>query len=104
MLTTSLEYQPIFTFCARFGKRVARLIDILALPRRVAGSLDVPCGQGRHAHLLAEAGYRVDGLDYSRHLIDLAKQRGTSRTLKYTRGEHAPVGRRPGTGRFRCGW
>jgi SAM-dependent methyltransferase len=49
--------------------------------------LDVPCGQGRHAHLLAEAGFRVDGLDYSAHLIDRARARGTGPTLKYTRGD-----------------
>jgi SAM-dependent methyltransferase len=80
-----LEYQPIFNV-ARDREEVARLVDILALP---SGSriLDVPCGQGRHAHLLAEAGYRVDGLDYSTHLIDLAKERGTGRMLRYTRGD-----------------
>jgi SAM-dependent methyltransferase len=80
-----LEYQPIFDF-ARDRQEVARLIDILALPSG-ARILDVPCGQGRHAHLLAEAGYQVDGLDYSTHLIDLAKKRGTGRLLKYTRGD-----------------
>jgi SAM-dependent methyltransferase len=65
---------------------VARLIEILALP---AGSrvLDVPCGQGRHAHLLAETGFRVDGLDYSAHLIAKAKARGTGPSLHYTRGD-----------------
>ena len=47
----------------------------------------MPCGQGRHAHLLAEAGYDVDGLDLSAHLIDLAKERGTARTLRYRRGD-----------------
>lgn len=80
-----LEYEPIFTE-ERDRHEVARLIDILALP---AGStiLDVPCGQGRHAHPLAEAGYKVDGLDYSAHLIEKAKKRGTGPTLKYTRGD-----------------
>lgn len=49
--------------------------------------LDVPCGQGRHAHLLAEAGYDVDGLDYSAHLLAKARARGTGKTLRYTRGD-----------------
>ncbi|MDQ6718677.1 MAG: class I SAM-dependent methyltransferase [Gemmatimonadota bacterium] len=49
--------------------------------------LDVPCGQGRHAHLLAEAGYDVDGLDYSAHLLAAAKKRGTGKNLRYTRGD-----------------
>jgi SAM-dependent methyltransferase len=47
----------------------------------------VPCGQGRHAHLLAEAGYDVDGLDYSQDLLAVAKKRGTGKTLRYTRGD-----------------
>ena len=65
---------------------MARLIELLGLP---TGSriLDVPCGQGRHAHLLAEAGFDVDGLDYSPALIARARARGVGRTLRYTRGD-----------------
>lgn len=92
-----LEYQPLFT---PEGDRrdVARLIDILELP---TGSriLDVPCGQGRHAHLLAEAGFDVDGLDYSRDLLAVAKRRGTGPTLRYTRGDMRTLPAR-WTGRF----
>jgi ubiquinone/menaquinone biosynthesis C-methylase UbiE len=79
------EYEPLFT--AEHDRRdVARLIDVLELP---SGSriLDVPCGQGRHAHLLAEAGFVVDGLDYSPDLLAIAKKRGTGPTLRYTRGD-----------------
>jgi Methylase involved in ubiquinone/menaquinone biosynthesis len=74
------------------------LIDVLGLP---SGSriLDVPCGQGRHAHLLAEAGFDVDGLDYSEHLIDLAKKRGTGSTLRYVRGDMRKLPQR-WSGRF----
>ncbi len=49
--------------------------------------LDVPCGQGRHAHLLAEAGFNVDGLDYSADLLAVAAKRGTGSRLRYTRGD-----------------
>lgn len=65
---------------------MARLVELLALP---AGSriLDVPCGQGRHSHLLAEAGFDVDGLDYSAELLAIAGRRGTGRSLRYTRGD-----------------
>lgn len=49
--------------------------------------LDVPCGQGRHSHLLAEAGFRVDGLDLSTTLLARARERGTGATLKYQRGD-----------------
>ena len=50
-------------------------MDLLGLP---AGSrvLDCPCGQGRHAHLLAETGFDVDALDYSEHLLDVARKAG----------------------------
>ncbi len=80
-----LEYEPIFS-PARDRADVARLIEILGLP---AGErlLDVPCGQGRHAHLLAEAGFDVTGLDFSKHLLDIARARGTASNLRYVRGD-----------------
>ncbi|MEP7381195.1 MAG: methyltransferase domain-containing protein [Gemmatimonadota bacterium] len=80
-----LEYEPIFSL-QRDREEVGRLVDLLALPVG-ARVLDVPCGQGRHAHLLAEAGYNVDGLDYSNHLLQAARARGTGRSLRYTRGD-----------------
>jgi SAM-dependent methyltransferase len=49
--------------------------------------LDVPCGQGRHAHLLAEAGYNVRGVDLSRDLLAIAHARGTAPNLRYTRAD-----------------
>ena len=92
-----LEYQPIFS-STRDREEVARLIDVLALPSG-ARILDVPCGQGRHAHLLAEAGFRVDALDYSTYLIELATARGTGPSLRYTRGDMRKLPAR-WTGRF----
>jgi SAM-dependent methyltransferase len=80
-----LEYEPIFD-PARDRCEVARLLEILALPVG-ARILDVPCGQGRHAHLLAESGLDVTGLDYSAHLLKSAKKRGTGKTLRYVRGD-----------------
>lgn len=79
------EYEPLFTLESD-RRDVARLIDVLELP---VGSriLDVPCGQGRHGHLLAEAGFDVDGLDYSPDLLARAKTRGTSPNLRYTKGD-----------------
>jgi ubiquinone/menaquinone biosynthesis C-methylase UbiE len=79
------EYEPLFR-PENDRRDVSRLIDVLELP---SGSriLDVPCGQGRHAHLLAEAGFDVDGLDYSPDLLALAKKRGTGPGLRYTRGD-----------------
>lgn len=92
-----LEYEPIFQL-ERDRREASRLLELLGLP---AGSrlLDVPCGQGRHAHLFAEAGLRVDALDYSAHLLAMAKARGSGRTLRYHRGDmrRLPTG---WTGRF----
>src|SRR5687767_14295731 len=92
-----LEYEPIFT-PERDRQEVSRLIDVLGL---AAGSriLDVPCGQGRHSHLLAEAGFRVEGLDYSELLLKLARKRGTGPSLHYSRGDMRKLASR-WTGRF----
>lgn len=79
------EYEPLFT-PERDRQEVARLLDVLALPTG-ARVLDCPCGQGRHAHLLAETGYDVDGLDFSEDLLAKARERGESRTLRYRQGD-----------------
>jgi len=79
------EYEPLFD-PIRDRREAARIIELLALPVG-ARILDCPCGQGRHAHLLAEAGYDVDGVDYSRELLASARKRGTARTLRYTRAD-----------------
>jgi len=79
------EYEPLFS-PERDRREVARVMELLGLP---AGSriLDVPCGQGRHAHLLGETGFRVDGFDYSRQLLSRARKRGTRPMLHYIRGD-----------------
>lgn len=92
-----LEYEPIFT-AERARRDVARVIDVLGLPVG-ARILDVPCGQGRHTHLLAGAGYRVDGLDFSRELLARARRQGTGPTLRYRRGDMRSLPAR-WTGRF----
>lgn len=80
-----VEYEPLFAL-ERDRREVARLIDILGLPTG-ARILDVPCGQGRHAHLLAEAGFDVLGVDYSADLLAAAKKRGTGPRLRYLRAD-----------------
>ena len=92
-----LEYEPLFSL-EKDRREVARLIDLMGLPMG-ARILDVPCGQGRHAHLLAEAGYEVQGVDLSRDLLALATRRGTGPHLKYKRGDMRRLPR-SWTGRF----
>ncbi len=91
------EYEPLFDL-VQDRREVGRLIEVMELPSG-ARVLDCPCGQGRHAHLLAEAGFDVDGLDYSQDLLDVASKRGTSRRLRYTRGDMRKLPAR-WTGRF----
>jgi ubiquinone/menaquinone biosynthesis C-methylase UbiE len=92
-----LEYEPLFSL-EKDRQEVARLMEVMGLASG-ARVLDVPCGQGRHAHLLAEAGFDVDGLDYSPQLLQLAKRRGTGARLRYTRGDMRTLPTR-WTGRF----
>jgi SAM-dependent methyltransferase len=79
------EFEPLFDL-ERDRREVARLIELLELPVG-ARILDCPCGQGRHAHLLAEAGFAVDGVDFSQDLLERAKERGSSDRPKYTRAD-----------------
>jgi SAM-dependent methyltransferase len=72
------------------------VIDLLGL-HASSRILDVPCGQGRHSRLLAEAGFAVDALDYSDTLLEVARSAGGG--ARYTRGDMRAL---PGswTGRF----
>lgn len=51
--------------------------SVLALPEAAPGAvaLDVACGQGRHAAVLLDKGYRVVACDVSRVALGHAKQR-----------------------------
>src|SRR3954471_1822980 len=52
--------------------------------------LDLPCGLGRHALLLAGRGYRVTGIDIAQEAIESA--RGRARAVGVERGESAGGG------------
>lgn len=79
------EYEPLFDL-VEDRQQVGRLVEILGL-HAGARVLDLACGQGRHAHLLAEAGFDVTGYDLSKDLLAVAKKRGTSTRLRYRRGD-----------------
>lgn len=80
-----LEYEPLFS-PARDRRETSRILEVLGLPVG-ARVLDAACGQGRHAHLLAEAGLDVEGVDYSEDLLARARARGTGPALRYTRAD-----------------
>ena len=92
-----LEFEPLFDETINRAE-VTRLIALLELPDGAA-ILDCPCGQGRHAHLLAEGGYDVTGVDYSTHLLNIARARGTGSRLRYRRGDMRSLPA-PWSGRF----
>lgn len=51
--------------------------------------LDCPCGFGRHALALAEAGYRVTGLDRSETLLaEAERRRGEAEWPRFVRGDY----------------
>ena len=66
---------------ANVEKDAAFLVKALGLNKHQS-ILDIACGQGRHTHLLAHKGYSVDGVDFSVHLLSLAKKSG-NKTLRH---------------------
>lgn len=57
------------------------IIDTLSLPPNSI-VLDLGCGIGRHAVILAEHGYRVVGLDYSSAFIETGRKKAQEKGLK----------------------
>jgi len=50
--------------------------------KKGAEILDLACGYGRHAIELAKRGYRITGLDFSKHFIDIAKKDAREQGVK----------------------
>src|SRR5690349_13648875 len=65
-------------------KQVALVAKVLGL-RRGARVLDVPCGFGRHARLLARRGMLVVGVDLSQAMITEARRGGSQSGLVFVR-------------------
>jgi len=76
-----LKDHDAFLRSANIKKDLYFLIKSLGLKKNDI-ILDIACGQGRHANALAEKGYKVDGVDFSRHLINKAKA-GVKNNFKY---------------------
>ncbi len=69
------------------ARQVVQLIDHTMHIPHGAEILDLCCGFGRHSIALAERGYRVTGLDYSRRLIDYAKEYNAHSNATYVVGD-----------------
>jgi len=72
-----------YSFTKGTEQEVNFLIDQLELKPGMK-VLDVGCGPGRHAHLLAQAGIEVLGIDISEEFVDIASRKAVagSRFLK----------------------
>ena len=58
-------------------RRAWRELLLGVLPQPPARIADLGCGTGTLSVLLAESGYRVDGLDFSPRMIDLAEHKAS---------------------------
>jgi SAM-dependent methyltransferase len=67
-------------------KQVAFVVEALGL-RRGSRVLDVPCGFGRHARLLARRGMQVVGVDLSPAMLAEARRGGAAPRLTFVRGD-----------------
>ncbi len=67
-------HEPLFQEAAS-RREAGAILELLGLPHP-ATILDVPCGWGRHANLLAEAGHDVVGADLSPGFVRRAWQAG----------------------------
>lgn len=76
------EYELVYR--DRNKADAARLIDLLeqvVRPASRASILDVACGRGRHARLLAERGYEITGLDLAERALTTARRRAVDEGL-----------------------
>jgi len=83
----------------RTEEEAREAIDLVRHVARVpkgAHVLDLACGYGRHALALAEAGYDVVGLDYSKYLIARAQEIFPHERVEYVVGDmRGPYPRAP---------
>ncbi len=66
------------------AERCVDLIERTVHPTEGAEILDVGCGRGRHARVLARRGYRVTGIDLSARAVDTARRRAVEEGLEIT--------------------
>ncbi len=67
---------------AEAEKFMRNLVDFLRVPNG-AKILDAACGRGRHARLLSEMGFEVDGIDLSQNSIAFASEYSTPKLNFY---------------------
>lgn len=90
------EYELVYQqHDASEAEQIVDLIEQIVTPDAAARILDVGCGRGRHARVLAQRGYRVTGLDLSERAIEQARRRteAADRALDFhVQDMRAPMG------------
>lgn len=74
------EHKNYFTK-KQLQKDVDFLIDALNLKKK-DNILDFACGHGRHTIELKKRGFKIDGLDFSSHLLKMAKENARQENLQ----------------------
>ncbi len=69
----------------REAEQVVDLIERLVRPAPGSEILDVGCGRGRHARVLARRGYRVTGIDVAARALQVARERTEAEGLHNVR-------------------
>lgn len=70
-------------------KKAIDEVDLIIKQTQMKGAsvLDVPCGTGRHAYLLAKKGFHVTGVDISEACLKIAKENWIHPNLSYQIGD-----------------
>jgi SAM-dependent methyltransferase len=68
-----LKEHESFLLKAKTKEEVMFIIKALNL-KKSERILDIACGQGRHVHQFVKAGYKVDGVDFSKTLLKKAQE------------------------------
>ncbi|PLX27645.1 hypothetical protein C0583_00190 [Candidatus Parcubacteria bacterium] len=75
-----LKDHESFLKSANINKDIKFLVKALNL-KKTDNILDIACGQGRHTNTLAKKGYKVDGVDFSQHLLNIAKKNAKAQEI-----------------------
>jgi SAM-dependent methyltransferase len=81
MFSSSAEYYDlIYSTLKDYSAEVKQIVSLLRrLHPQCESILDVACGTGEHARLLAAEGFKVDGLDLDPSLLRIARQKHSGR-------------------------
>lgn len=81
------KYTEDFSFVHQYGNSVIELIDA----DKGSSILDLGCGNGALTKALQDKGYLVTGMDTSKELLDIAKEKYSD--IDFMQGDASQTGR-----------